>query len=153
MVLFLNIGLKIVIVLQQVAQCSLKLCFSLYLGNFYSYHLHFSSINSYSVSFIKFYRKQFWIICLLFFALEMKVQPLVCFWERGSFSRRLLCCFLGTPCYVDSEGCVRMLNRGLGDTWTPVCNTREHCKGKSDHYWVVGIHENPQQLRWVVTDW
>uniref|UniRef100_A0A8C0W7I5 WD repeat and HMG-box DNA-binding protein 1 n=1 Tax=Castor canadensis TaxID=51338 RepID=A0A8C0W7I5_CASCN len=53
----------------------------------------------------------------------------------------------GTPCYVDSEGCVRMLNRGLGNTWTPICNTREHCKGKSDHYWVVGIHENSQQLR------
>ncbi|KAM5235466.1 WD repeat and HMG-box DNA-binding protein 1 [Ctenodactylus gundi] len=53
----------------------------------------------------------------------------------------------GTPCYVDSEGCVRMLNRGLGDTWTPICHTREHCKGKSDHFWVVGIRENPQQLR------
>ncbi|EPQ17105.1 WD repeat and HMG-box DNA-binding protein 1 [Myotis brandtii] len=53
----------------------------------------------------------------------------------------------GTPCFVDSEGIVRMLNRGLGNMWTPVCNTREHCKGKSDHYWVVGIHENPQQLR------
>ncbi|XP_017692300.1 PREDICTED: WD repeat and HMG-box DNA-binding protein 1 isoform X1 [Lepidothrix coronata] len=53
----------------------------------------------------------------------------------------------GTPCYVDSEGIVRMLNRGLGNTWIPVCNTREQCKGKSDHYWVVGIHENPQQLR------
>ncbi|XP_057282305.1 WD repeat and HMG-box DNA-binding protein 1 [Pezoporus wallicus] len=53
----------------------------------------------------------------------------------------------GTPSYVDSEGIVRMLNRGLGNTWIPVCNTREHCKGKSDHYWVVGIHENPQQLR------
>ncbi|XP_061211660.1 WD repeat and HMG-box DNA-binding protein 1 isoform X2 [Neopsephotus bourkii] len=53
----------------------------------------------------------------------------------------------GTPCYVDSEGIVQMLNRGLGNTWIPVCNTREHCKGKSDHYWVVGVHENPQQLR------
>ncbi|XP_074069549.1 WD repeat and HMG-box DNA-binding protein 1 isoform X1 [Macrotis lagotis] len=53
----------------------------------------------------------------------------------------------GTPCYVDSEGIVRMLNRRFGNTWTPICNTREHCKGKSDHYWVVGIHENPQQLR------
>ncbi|NXF08688.1 WDHD1 protein, partial [Smithornis capensis] len=53
----------------------------------------------------------------------------------------------GTPCYVDSEGIVRMLNRGLGNTWIPVCNTRDHCKGKYDHYWVVGIHENPQQLR------
>ncbi|XP_029453292.1 WD repeat and HMG-box DNA-binding protein 1 [Rhinatrema bivittatum] len=53
----------------------------------------------------------------------------------------------GTPCYMDSEGIVRMLNRALCNTWTPVCNTREHCKGKSDHYWIVGIHENPQQLR------
>ncbi|KAM4662797.1 WD repeat and HMG-box DNA-binding protein 1 isoform 1-T2 [Discoglossus pictus] len=53
----------------------------------------------------------------------------------------------GTPCYVDSEGLLRLLNRRLGHTWVPVCNTREHCKGKSDHYWVVGIHENPQQLR------
>ncbi|KAK1891071.1 WD repeat and HMG-box DNA-binding protein 1 [Dissostichus eleginoides] len=53
----------------------------------------------------------------------------------------------GTPCYVDSEGAVRMLNRSVGNTWTPVCNTRETCKSKSDSYWVVGIHENPQQLR------
>ncbi|XP_060913030.1 WD repeat and HMG-box DNA-binding protein 1 [Labrus mixtus] len=53
----------------------------------------------------------------------------------------------GTPCYVDSDGVVRMLNRSLGNTWTPVCNTRETCKSKSDHFWVVGIHENPQQLR------
>ncbi|XP_009291161.1 WD repeat and HMG-box DNA-binding protein 1 isoform X1 [Danio rerio] len=53
----------------------------------------------------------------------------------------------GTPCCVDSEGVVRLLNRTLGNTWTPVCNTRETCKSKSDHYWVVGVHENPQQLR------
>ncbi|XP_042346867.1 WD repeat and HMG-box DNA-binding protein 1 isoform X2 [Plectropomus leopardus] len=53
----------------------------------------------------------------------------------------------GTPCYVDSDGVVRMLNRSLGNTWSPVCNTRETCKSKSDHYWVVGVHENPQQLR------
>ncbi|XP_056403051.1 WD repeat and HMG-box DNA-binding protein 1 [Hyla sarda] len=53
----------------------------------------------------------------------------------------------GSPCYVDSEGVVRLLNRSLGHTWTPVCNTKEHCKGKSDHCWVVGVHENPQQLR------
>ncbi|KAL0969859.1 hypothetical protein UPYG_G00233310 [Umbra pygmaea] len=53
----------------------------------------------------------------------------------------------GTPCFIDSEGVVRLLNRSLGNTWVPVCNTREHCKGKSDHYWVVAVHENPQQLR------
>uniref|UniRef100_A0A9J8DC91 WD repeat and HMG-box DNA-binding protein 1 n=1 Tax=Cyprinus carpio carpio TaxID=630221 RepID=A0A9J8DC91_CYPCA len=53
----------------------------------------------------------------------------------------------GTPCCIDSEGVVRMLNRTLGNTWTPVCNTRDSCKSRSDHYWVVGVHENPQQLR------
>uniref|UniRef100_A0A673G1L4 WD repeat and HMG-box DNA-binding protein 1 n=1 Tax=Sinocyclocheilus rhinocerous TaxID=307959 RepID=A0A673G1L4_9TELE len=53
----------------------------------------------------------------------------------------------GTPCCIDSEGVVRMLNRTLRNTWTPVCNTRDSCKSKSDHYWVVGVHENPQQLR------
>ncbi|XP_028837844.1 WD repeat and HMG-box DNA-binding protein 1 isoform X2 [Denticeps clupeoides] len=53
----------------------------------------------------------------------------------------------GTPCFVDSEGVVRLLNRSLGNAWTPVCHTRENCKSKSDHYWVVGVHESPQQLR------
>ncbi|XP_068169081.1 WD repeat and HMG-box DNA-binding protein 1 [Antennarius striatus] len=53
----------------------------------------------------------------------------------------------GTPCYVDSVGVVRMLNLPLGLTWTPVCNTRDTCKSQSDHYWVVGVQESPQQLR------
>ncbi|XP_056123194.1 WD repeat and HMG-box DNA-binding protein 1 [Rhinichthys klamathensis goyatoka] len=53
----------------------------------------------------------------------------------------------GTPCCIDSEGVVRMLNRTLGNTWAPVCNTRDTCKSKSDHCWVVGVHENPQQIR------
>ncbi|XP_067895276.1 WD repeat and HMG-box DNA-binding protein 1 [Heterodontus francisci] len=53
----------------------------------------------------------------------------------------------GTPVFADSEGIVQMLNRSLGNTWIPISNIRDHCKGKSDYYWVVGIHENPQQLR------
>ncbi|XP_072345805.1 LOW QUALITY PROTEIN: WD repeat and HMG-box DNA-binding protein 1 [Scyliorhinus torazame] len=53
----------------------------------------------------------------------------------------------GTPAFADSDGIVRMLNRSLGNTWIPISNTRDHCKGNSDYYWVVGIHENPQQLR------
>ncbi|XP_019723126.1 WD repeat and HMG-box DNA-binding protein 1 isoform X1 [Hippocampus comes] len=72
--------------------------------------------------------------------------------EPLPISQKSYLCWLGftaegTPCYVDSEGVVRMLNRSLGFTWTPVCNTRDTCKSKSDHYWVVGVHENPQQLR------
>ncbi|XP_035688519.1 WD repeat and HMG-box DNA-binding protein 1-like [Branchiostoma floridae] len=53
----------------------------------------------------------------------------------------------GTPVTYDSCGVVRMMNRGLGHSWTPVANTRTHCKGKSDNYWLVGVNENPQQLR------
>lgn len=53
----------------------------------------------------------------------------------------------GTPVFADSNGIVRMLNRLLGNTWIPVSNTKDHCKGKSDYYWMIGIHENPQQLR------
>ncbi|KAL5011184.1 hypothetical protein ScPMuIL_011733, partial [Solemya velum] len=53
----------------------------------------------------------------------------------------------GTPLYMDSAGVVRMLNKAFGPSWTPVANTKTHAKGKSDHYWLVSVHENPQQLR------
>ncbi|XP_070571111.1 WD repeat and HMG-box DNA-binding protein 1-like isoform X2 [Ptychodera flava] len=52
----------------------------------------------------------------------------------------------GTPFSVDSNGIVRMLNRELM-SWSPVANTRSKAKGRSDHYWIVGVHENPLQLR------
>ncbi|XP_078314086.1 WD repeat and HMG-box DNA-binding protein 1-like [Crassostrea virginica] len=53
----------------------------------------------------------------------------------------------GTPVYMDSEGIVRMCNRKFGMSWVQVANTKSHTKGKSDNYWIVSIHENPQQLR------
>ncbi|XP_064600556.1 WD repeat and HMG-box DNA-binding protein 1-like [Liolophura sinensis] len=56
----------------------------------------------------------------------------------------------GTPGLVDSSGVVRLLNRSLGNTWIQVCNTNHHARGKSDHYWIVGVHENPQQLRCIM---
>ncbi|KAF6721013.1 WD repeat and HMG-box DNA-binding protein 1 [Oryzias melastigma] len=71
--------------------------------------------------------------------------PAVCMAGHGE--QLLIVYHRGTPCFVDSEGVVRMLNRALANTWTPVCSTRDTCKSKSDHYWVVGVHENPQQLR------
>ncbi|XP_071476243.1 WD repeat and HMG-box DNA-binding protein 1-like [Diadema antillarum] len=52
----------------------------------------------------------------------------------------------GTAACVDSDGMVRLFNHAL-KCWTQVANTKKHCKGRSDHYWVVGIHENLQQLR------
>ncbi|KAK2174448.1 hypothetical protein NP493_801g02049 [Ridgeia piscesae] len=56
----------------------------------------------------------------------------------------------GTPISVDSVGVVRMLNRAFCQSWVQVANTKTQCKGKSDHYWVVGVLENPQQLRAVL---
>ncbi|PVD25434.1 hypothetical protein C0Q70_13090 [Pomacea canaliculata] len=53
----------------------------------------------------------------------------------------------GTPFYMDSQGVVRMMNTALGYTWSQVADTKDHAKGKSDHYWIVGVNENPQQLR------
>lgn len=53
----------------------------------------------------------------------------------------------GTPFHMDSLGIVRMFNRNFGPNWIQVANTKSHTKGKSDHYWIVGVNENPQQLR------
>ncbi|XP_048732901.2 WD repeat and HMG-box DNA-binding protein 1-like [Ostrea edulis] len=53
----------------------------------------------------------------------------------------------GTPFYMDSRGIVRMCNRKFGMSWVQVADTKSHTKGKSDNYWIVSIHENPQQLR------
>ncbi|XP_078001089.1 WD repeat and HMG-box DNA-binding protein 1-like [Glandiceps talaboti] len=55
----------------------------------------------------------------------------------------------GTPFSVDSDGVVRMLNRKLL-SWCPVANTKSQTKGRSDHYWVVGVHESPLQLRCIL---
>ncbi|CAG5121904.1 unnamed protein product [Candidula unifasciata] len=55
----------------------------------------------------------------------------------------------GTPFFMDSQGIVRMMNQHFGSTWTPVVNTRQHVKGKSDHYWLVSVSERLQQIRCV----
>ncbi|XP_013779027.1 WD repeat and HMG-box DNA-binding protein 1-like [Limulus polyphemus] len=51
----------------------------------------------------------------------------------------------GTPCTVDSSGVVRLLS--LQNMWVPVANTKSHTKGKSDHFFVVGMSEIQQQIR------
>ncbi|KFV74787.1 WD repeat and HMG-box DNA-binding protein 1 [Dryobates pubescens] len=53
----------------------------------------------------------------------------------GFSAEARLCCLRGRMWYLRSINC-----------HFPAVSTK-HCKGKSDHYWVVGIHENPQQLR------
>ena len=32
----------------------------------------------------------------------------------------------GTPFYMDSQGIIRMLNRGAAKTWVQVANTKTH---------------------------
>ncbi|KAK3588743.1 hypothetical protein CHS0354_024221 [Potamilus streckersoni] len=56
----------------------------------------------------------------------------------------------GTPIYMDTAGIVRMLNRKFGLTWIQVANTRSYAKGKLDYYFIVGVNENPQQLRCIL---
>ncbi|KAJ9590981.1 hypothetical protein L9F63_015987 [Diploptera punctata] len=54
----------------------------------------------------------------------------------------------GTPFTVDSAGIVRMFCRK--GYWMPVCDTQTHSKGKSDHYFVIGISEKYQNIRCVL---
>ena len=46
----------------------------------------------------------------------------------------------GTPTVMDTAGFVRTLNDKYG-CWTQVCDTKAHVKGKSDHYFLVGVNE------------
>ncbi|KAK0058514.1 WD repeat and HMG-box DNA-binding protein 1 isoform X4 [Biomphalaria pfeifferi] len=55
----------------------------------------------------------------------------------------------GSVFYMDVDGVVRMLNKQFAYTWSPVANTKQHVKGKSDHYWLVGVSERLQQIRCV----
>nr|XP_054758246.1 WD repeat and HMG-box DNA-binding protein 1-like [Lytechinus pictus] len=52
----------------------------------------------------------------------------------------------GTAATADSGGVVQLFNRKL-ISWTPVAHTKNHTKGHSDSYWIVGVHEKQQQIR------
>ncbi|PNF36311.1 hypothetical protein B7P43_G00541, partial [Cryptotermes secundus] len=54
----------------------------------------------------------------------------------------------GTPFTSDSAGMIRMFSKK--GYWLPVCDTQTNCKGKSDHYFVLGINENFQNVRCVL---
>ncbi|XP_078484229.1 WD repeat and HMG-box DNA binding protein 1 [Ciona intestinalis] len=55
----------------------------------------------------------------------------------------------GTPATVDTLGVVRMMNRSFCQTWTTVVKLKSITKSRHDHCWVVGLHENPQQIRYI----
>nr|CAB3267679.1 WD repeat and HMG-box DNA-binding protein 1-like [Phallusia mammillata] len=56
----------------------------------------------------------------------------------------------GTPATVDSTGIVRLMNRSFCGTWVNVLNTKQATKSRYDHYWVVGLHQDPQQVRCIL---
>ncbi|XP_075213131.1 chromosome transmission fidelity 4 isoform X2 [Lycorma delicatula] len=51
----------------------------------------------------------------------------------------------GALCTSDSSGFVRLLSSAQG--WHPICNTRKNVKGKSDHYFVLGVNEIFQTIK------
>ncbi|XP_014662660.1 PREDICTED: WD repeat and HMG-box DNA-binding protein 1-like isoform X2 [Priapulus caudatus] len=56
----------------------------------------------------------------------------------------------GTPVTMDSCGIVRILNRSFHNVWSQLANTKSQVKGKSDNFWMVGVTENPAQLRCIL---
>ena len=58
------------------------------------------------------------------------------------------CNILLQPCIMDSAGYIRILNINYGSTlWTQVCNSKALVKGKSDHYFLVGVNEQAFNAR------
>ncbi|XP_034234395.1 WD repeat and HMG-box DNA-binding protein 1 [Thrips palmi] len=54
-----------------------------------------------------------------------------------------------SPCTMDSDDMLRMLP-ARSHCWMPICNTKDHAKGQSDHFFVVGISEQYQNIRAVL---
>uniref|UniRef100_H2YB75 Minichromosome loss protein Mcl1 middle region domain-containing protein n=1 Tax=Ciona savignyi TaxID=51511 RepID=H2YB75_CIOSA len=55
----------------------------------------------------------------------------------------------GTPATVDTAGVIRMMNRSFCQTWITVAKLKSIAKSRHDHYWVVALHENPQQIHYI----
>ncbi len=50
----------------------------------------------------------------------------------------------------DSKGMVRILSSCYGkSSWVPVLDTNKQLGSKSDHYFIVGMTHNPDELRYV----
>ena len=51
----------------------------------------------------------------------------------------------------DTKGMVRVLASGCygGLSWIPVLDTTKQLGNKSDHYFIVGMTHNPDELRYI----
>lgn len=54
----------------------------------------------------------------------------------------------GSPCLLDSAGLLRSFS--IKGYWQPLCDTHALCKGKSDHYFVLGVSEKYQNIRCIL---
>ena len=56
----------------------------------------------------------------------------------------------GTLFSYDTKGMVRVLASGCygGLSWIPVLDTTKQLGNKSDHYFIVGMTHNPDELRY-----
>ena len=49
---------------------------------------------------------------------------------------------------MDSAGYIRILNKNYGSSgWLQICNSKALVKGKSDHYFLVGVNEHTFNAR------
>ena len=49
---------------------------------------------------------------------------------------------------MDSAGIIRILNNNYGPAgWMQICGTKDQVKGKSDHYFLVGVNEKTFSAR------
>nr|XP_053630498.1 WD repeat and HMG-box DNA-binding protein 1-like [Cherax quadricarinatus] len=53
----------------------------------------------------------------------------------------------GTPVIMDSTGVVRIMHFKYGYNWTNILDTKKHTRGKSDHYFLLGVNETQGNVR------
>ncbi|XP_064097260.1 WD repeat and HMG-box DNA-binding protein 1-like [Macrobrachium nipponense] len=56
----------------------------------------------------------------------------------------------GTPVIMDSAGIVHIMHLKYGPNWTSILNTKNHTRGKSDHYFLIGVSETQSNVRCIL---
>lgn len=53
------------------------------------------------------------------------------------------------PLSYDTKGVVRMFSEQYGLSWLPIVDCDSLLNQKGDHYFVIGMTHNPNEMRWV----
>ncbi|XP_071522492.1 WD repeat and HMG-box DNA-binding protein 1 isoform X1 [Panulirus ornatus] len=56
----------------------------------------------------------------------------------------------GTPVIMDSTGVVRIMHFKFGYNWTSILDSKAHTRGKSDHYFLLGVSETQGNVRCIL---